>query len=110
MNKFIDKILGRNSKENSLNQKSLDEILGMEDETDVVISIGQLLWDKSRKDVDFETLNKFEKNILFIEMLEGEVNNGGFDQYFFNSSGEYAHETYKAMKEINAPVMADFFK
>jgi hypothetical protein len=31
-----------------------------------------------------------------------EVNNGGLDQYFFNSSGEYAHETVEALKSIGA--------
>jgi len=40
-------------------------------------------------------------------MLEGQVNNGGFNQYFFNSSGEYAHETLNGLKEINAPKMAN---
>jgi hypothetical protein len=85
----------------------LDKILSLEDETDVVIEIGQLLWNKSENDKDFESLNDFEKNVIFIEMLEGEVNNGGFDQYFFNSSGEYAHETLKALAEINAPKMAE---
>ena len=86
----------------------LDEILKLDDETNVVIEIGQLLWDKSEKDENFESLNEYEKNVIFIEMLEGEVNNGGFDQYFFNSSGEYAHKTLTALEEINAPQMAEF--
>lgn len=85
----------------------IDKILTLEDETETVIELGQLLWAKSENDQNFESLNEFEKNVLFIEMLEGQVNNGGFDQYFFNSSGEYAHETLIALKEINAPKMAD---
>ena len=56
---------------------------------------------------NFESLNKYEKTVLFIEMLEGEVNNGGFDQYFFNSSGEYAHETLDALERIKATKTAD---
>jgi hypothetical protein len=35
-------------------------------------------------------------------MLEGQVNNGGFDQFFFNSSGDYAHEILTAYREIKA--------
>jgi len=85
----------------------IDEILRMEDQTDIVIEIGQLLSNKSEKDKSFESLNEHEKNVIFIEMLEGQVNNGGFDQYFFNSSGEYAHETLKALEEINAPKMSE---
>ncbi|MCC4213200.1 DMP19 family protein [Leeuwenhoekiella parthenopeia] len=80
----------------------IDKLLNLEDETETVIQIGELLWEKSKNDKDFESLNEYEKNVIFIEMLEGQVNNGGFDQYFFNSSGEYAYETLKALEEIKA--------
>jgi hypothetical protein len=85
----------------------IDELLNLEDETETVIQIGELLWEKSKNDNDFESLNEYEKNVLFIEMLEGQVNNGGFDQYFFNSTGEYAHETLKALEEIKANQIAE---
>lgn len=85
----------------------IDEILKLDDETDIVIKIGQILWNKSENDNDFESLNEFQKNVIFIEMLESQINNGGFDQYFFNSSGEYAHETLKALEEINAPEIGE---
>jgi len=35
-------------------------------------------------------------------LLETEVNNGGFDQYYFNSCGNLAVETVKALKKIGA--------
>ncbi|TVZ47482.1 DMP19 family protein [Olleya sp. Hel_I_94] len=107
MKKFLNKLFGTNSEQDEVKVKNLDEILNLEDETDVVIEIGQKLWDKSKDDKDFESLNSIEKNILYIEMLEGQVNNGGFDQFFFNSSGEYAHETLIALEEIKAPKMAE---
>lgn len=107
MKKFLKKLFGTNSEQDEVEINHLDEILKLEDETDIVIEIGQLLWNKSKDDKDFESLNSIEKNILYIEMLEGQVNNGGFDQYFFNSSGEYAHETLIALKEIKAPKMAE---
>lgn len=107
MKKFLNKILGTNSEQEEIKLRSLNEILELDDEADIVIEIGQKLWDKSKDDKDFESLNSIEKNILYIEMLEGQVNNGGFDQYFFNSSGEYAHETLIALKEIKALLMAD---
>jgi len=34
-----------------------------------------------------------------IEELEMEVNNGGFNQYFFNSSGQNCFKTLKALKK-----------
>ena len=85
----------------------LDKSLALEDETEVILGIGQLLWDKSKNDQDFESLNEYEKNFLYIDMLEGQVNNGGFDQFFFNSSGDYSHEALRALEEIGASKTAD---
>lgn len=40
--------------------------------------------------------------IRLTEQLLAEVNNGGFDQYFFNSSGDNAEETIHALEIIGA--------
>lgn len=37
-----------------------------------------------------------------INELEAEVNNGGFDQFFFNSAGDNTEETIQALKVIGA--------
>ncbi len=88
----------------------IDRVLSLENETDIILGIGQLLWDKTKDDENLESLNQFEKNVLFLDMLEGQVNNGGFDQYFFNSSGEYAHETLTALEEIGAYKTAELLE
>ena len=45
-----------------------------------------------------------------IEALEGEVNNGGFHQYFYNSAGDHAMETIQALETIGALAMAGIVK
>ena len=42
--------------------------------------------------------------------LETEVNNGGFDQYFFNSTGSRAHEAANALGLIGAFQMAELLE
>ena len=42
--------------------------------------------------------------------MEREINNGGFSQYFFNSSGNYAHETVRSLKLIVANKTADILQ
>jgi len=42
--------------------------------------------------------------------LEMEINNGGFDQYFFNSTGNRAHETIDALLAIKATHTADILR
>ncbi|MDR6781932.1 hypothetical protein J2X78_000484 [Pedobacter africanus] len=49
-----------------------------------------------------EGLSEPQKLFYLNQELEREVNNGGFNQYFLNSSGDYAHETILALKAINA--------
>ena len=42
-----------------------------------------------------------------IDDLEGEVNNGGFDQYFYNSAGDRTAEAIRALEIVGAFKMAD---
>jgi hypothetical protein len=43
-----------------------------------------------------------DPTIALVEAFEAEINNGGFDQYFFNSTGNQASETAEALKRIEA--------
>jgi Domain of unknown function (DUF4375) len=49
-----------------------------------------------------EGLSDAERTFVAIWTLEADVNNGGFDQYFFNSAGDHALLTPKALKAIGA--------
>ena len=51
-----------------------------------------------------------QKNFYFNQELEREINNGGFKQYFNNSSGDYAHETILSLKLIGANKTADILQ
>jgi len=57
--------------------------------------------------LDYQDLSPAERVFLLIWELESEVNNGGFQQYFHNSSGEHAPEVVAALKTIGAPATAD---
>ena len=80
----------------------IEKVLLIEDETESILKIQEILWKKTNLFNDFENLNETEKTFLYVEILEAEINNGGFDQYFFNSSGDYAHETLEGLKKIGA--------
>jgi hypothetical protein len=45
-----------------------------------------------------------------IDMLEGEVNNGGFHQFFYNSAGDKTFETIQALEIVGAFKMAEIVK
>lgn len=51
-------------------------------------------------------LSKEESCVLAVEALEREVNNGGYSQFFGNSSGEYAGIVVDALQAIGCPKTA----
>lgn len=52
-------------------------------------------------------LSKSEQAIYIIWNLEGEINNGGFNQYYLNSSGQFADLAPAALKLIHANKFAE---
>lgn len=57
----------------------------------------ELIWEKP-----FEQLTKPEQVFIAIWGLEADVNNGGFDQYYFNSAGDTAWFAPAALTMIGA--------
>lgn len=52
-------------------------------------------------------LNEYERTIFVTQELESEVNNGGFAQFFDNSSGQFAGEIVQAFTAIGAVKTAE---
>ena len=50
----------------------------------------------------FGSLSPTEQVVYCIWWLESEVNNGGFDQFFLNSAGDFYSETCDALTAIGA--------
>ena len=50
----------------------------------------------------WDALTEAEKHICAIEVLKGEVDNGGFAQYYFNSSGELWQDAFNGLAAIGA--------
>lgn len=63
--------------------KKITEILNQENEEEIILQIGEIIWHKL--DYNYENisnLSEVEKTFVFVDILEGQVNNGGFDQFF----------------------------
>ncbi len=62
---------------------------------------------------EYETVmswNKSRQAIYMIWALEAEVNNGGYNQFYFNSSGQFYKHLPDALKLVGAPKFADLSK
>jgi len=66
----------------------------------VIIAIDELLspvFEKKPK-----KLRLAERHFCLIKIMENEVNNGGFNSFYFNESGNYASEMYDALEAIGS--------
>lgn len=54
----------------------------------------------------YELISPARRTVVLIDNLEGEVNNGGFLQYYGNSSGDGAALVPAALREVGQPAVA----
>jgi len=80
----------------------LEDIWKFEDETDLVIALDNYIAGKCSYGSKTELLSSPERIFFICQTLEREINNGGFSQFYFNSSGNFAAETPDALSEIGA--------
>ncbi|MDF2841571.1 MAG: hypothetical protein K0Q99_2343 [Clostridia bacterium] len=55
----------------------------------------------------FNSLKVEEKNIFIIDTLLEEINNGGLDEYFFNTKSKYCDDTINVLKMIGQHEFAE---
>ncbi len=90
--------------------KNLEELLNSDDSTESIIELDNFIGELCNYGDDFSTLTSQQKLFYLNQNLEREINNGGFNQYFINSSGNNAHETVLSLKAIGADKTADILQ
>jgi hypothetical protein len=90
--------------------KNLDELLDSNDTNNSVIELDNFIAELCAYGDEMEKLTEPQKLFYYNQNLEREINNGGFNQYFFNSSGDFAHETIKSLRTIEANRTADILQ
>jgi len=67
-----------------------------------IIATLEAICEKCKYGEAMEMLNEHERVFYVTQILEQEVNNGGFSQFFFNSSGDLSNELVDAFTKIGA--------
>jgi hypothetical protein len=80
----------------------LDGYLDLPSDEDLAREVGFYVLRKVGEDYDLSGLTHAERVLACLTELEMEVNNGGFDQYFWNSPGGHATEAVQALQELGA--------
>ena len=94
---------------NELWNPNFDNIWSIEDENEFLIALDVWLGSKCTYGEAMERLSDAEKTFYLVFQLEAEVNNGGFSQFFFNTSGNFANETADALRAIGADKTAEIY-
>jgi hypothetical protein len=105
---FISSLFFANA--NAQTEFDLEKVLKIEKRDLIVMKIDTYLNSKSEYGDNIEKLNPFQRIFLFVENLEREINNGGFNQFYSNSSGNFSQETVNALLEIRAEKTAEIVK
>lgn len=84
---------------------TIEDVLACEDPTDFAIALSNLVFPRYDQE-GFASLTPDEQVAYCVDALEREVNNGGFDQFFLNSSGDTVPETLAALEAIGAAQVA----
>ena len=80
----------------------IDCILNSENINDSIIELDNIIGQMCAYGENMSKLNNHQRVFYLNQCLEREVNNGGFNQYYYNSSGSFAEETVDSLKAINA--------
>lgn len=130
MFKFLKKLLSRKNNEIRKYKESVEEILRSVDafknrkihyeltkeiiddtpDDKLLQTVFDNIWTKIDYSKDYETvtaLNKSRQAFYYAWILEGEVNNGGFNQFYFNSSGKFYKLIPDSLDLLKAHKMAD---
>jgi hypothetical protein len=88
----------------------IDKIFTSDNKNDSIITLDNFIADLCNYGDNVDKLTDPQKYFFYNQNLEREINNGGFNQYFVNSSGDFAHETILSLKIIGADKTADILQ
>lgn len=89
---------------------TLAEIWTIPDANDLIIALNDYVAEKCEYGDRMDVLSAPERVFYIAQSLEMEVNNGGFSQFFYNSSGDFSGELVAALTEIGALKTAEICK
>ncbi|HMC84595.1 MAG TPA: DMP19 family protein [Chitinophagaceae bacterium] len=89
---------------------NLDSLLSSDDVNASIIELDNFIGELCDYGDDYNNLTEQQRLFYLNQNLEREINNGGFEQYFRNSSGDNAHETILSLKAIGAYKTADILQ
>ena len=93
-----------------MNKPNIQSLLASGDATSTVIEMDNYVSALCDYGERLEKLSAAQRVFHLNQNFEREVNNGGFEQFFFNSSGDNADETVSSLEAIGAFKTAELLR
>ena len=81
---------------------STEIALLLNNDLEKITRIGEIIGKKIPERDVFTALNDYEKTFIYIDIFENHTTSGGFEEFFWNSSGQFSHEILAAYEAIGA--------
>lgn len=107
---LFKKLFSQSKKSIGKGKPDIQKLLASDNLNDSIIEIDNYISELCSYGDEMGNLNDIQKQFYYNQNLEKEVNNGGFGQYFSNSSGNFAHQTIESLNAIGANSTADILK
>lgn len=104
---FISRLFGRNKKPSGIRKPDLDFLLSSRDINNSIIELDNYICELCEWGKETDKLSAPQMTFYLNQNLEREVNNGGFHQYFWNSTGDFAIETVTSLHSVGATKAAE---
>ncbi|QOR67278.1 DUF4375 domain-containing protein [Cytobacillus suaedae] len=65
---------------------------------------------KKERDNGLTGLDMNERKFYLLDMIVSELNNGGFDQFFFNTENKYNNEILSVLTELELPFLSQLLQ
>jgi hypothetical protein len=112
MNLFKKLFGGSDKSESKSESKKLDleKLLSSDDINRSIVELDNHIGELCSYGDEMNKLTEPQKQFYYNQCLEREVNNGGFNLYFYNSTSEFAQLTVQSLRIIGADITADILQ
>jgi hypothetical protein len=104
---LFSRLFGRNKKPSGIRKPDIDLLLSSHDVNNSIIELDNYICELCAWGEETDKLSAPQMTFYLNQNLEREINNGGFHQYFWNSTGDFALETVSSLQSIGASKTAE---
>ena len=87
-----------------------EDVWEISDRTAFLVAMSERLWEKCGEGERLSALSPEERTAYAVDAFQREANNGGFEQYLYNSSGALAGELLDALRAVGAERIAEIYR